>query len=69
MSARTAPPATGSATTQEAELNLPGARRGPSARRTAYGALGLVLALVLWELASFLKGDPVILPTVQETAI
>ena len=27
-----------------------------------------MLALVVWELASYLKGDPVILPTVQETA-
>ena len=27
-----------------------------------------MLALVLWELASYVKGDPVILPTVQETA-
>lgn len=69
MSARTAAPPTATTTPeQEAELNLPGARRGPSTRRTAYGALGLVLALVVWELASYLKGDPVILPTVQDTA-
>ncbi len=36
-------------------------------RRLAYGLLGLVLAAAIWELVSYLKDDPVILPSVQKT--
>src|SRR3954447_5219264 len=69
MSVRTAaPPVASPATGQPAEITLPGRRRRPSASRTLYGALGVVLVLVLWEIASVVKNDPVILPTVQTTA-
>jgi ABC-type nitrate/sulfonate/bicarbonate transport system permease component len=69
MSLRTAVPAVERPESgQAAEINLPGRRRRPSASRTLYGALGVALVLVLWEIASLVKNDPVILPTVQTTA-
>lgn len=51
----------------EAHLSLAGRRR-PSSARALYGLLGIVVFLVLWELLSIVKDDPVILPSVQETA-
>jgi ABC-type nitrate/sulfonate/bicarbonate transport system permease component len=51
-----------------AQLTLAGGRRGPSASRLLWGVAGVVLALAVWELLSFLKDDHVLLPTVQETA-
>jgi ABC-type nitrate/sulfonate/bicarbonate transport system permease component len=69
MSVETAlPPVERPGTGQAAEIALPGRRRRPSASRTVYGALGIVLVLGLWEIASVVKGDPVILPTVGTTA-
>src|ERR1700712_2087378 len=53
---------------EPAQLTLAGARRGPSASRFLWGLLGVALALALWELLSYLKDDPVLLPSVQETA-
>jgi ABC-type nitrate/sulfonate/bicarbonate transport system permease component len=50
------------------QITLPGGRRGRSSSRLVYGVVGVVLALLLWELLAYLKDDPVILPTVQETA-
>ena len=53
----------------DAELNLAGARRRRfSWQRLTYGLLGLALAATVWQLVSYAKNDPVILPTVQETA-
>jgi ABC-type nitrate/sulfonate/bicarbonate transport system permease component len=53
----------------DAELNLAGARRRRfSWQRLGYGLFGLALAATLWQLVSYWKNDPVILPTVQETA-
>ncbi len=46
----------------------PRARRAGASRRPLYGALGVVLALIVWEALAYLKNDPVILPTVQSTA-
>jgi ABC-type nitrate/sulfonate/bicarbonate transport system permease component len=52
---------------QPEQLTLAGgSRRSPT--RLLYGAAGIVLALAVWELLAYLKGDPVILPTVQDTA-
>lgn len=54
-----------------AEVALVG---GPARTRTfswsrlAYGVLGLILFAGVWEIASYLKDDPVILPSVQKTA-
>jgi NitT/TauT family transport system permease protein/taurine transport system permease protein len=53
---------------EPAQLTLAGGRRGPSASRLLYGLAGIVLALAIWELLAYLRDDPVILPTVQETA-
>jgi NitT/TauT family transport system permease protein/taurine transport system permease protein len=54
----------------EVEIALPGRDRGrgPAYSRVLWGAAGIALALALWELLSYLRADPVILPTVQETA-
>jgi len=45
-------------------------RRRPkiSLGRAGFGLLGLIVAAGVWELVSYAKNDPVILPTVQETA-
>ncbi|MCW2848770.1 MAG: binding-protein-dependent transport system inner rane component [Marmoricola sp.] len=51
-----------------AQLTLAGTRRGPSASRLLWGAAGIALALLVWELLSLLKDDHVLLPTVPETA-
>ncbi len=45
-----------------------GRRRRFSWQRLGYGLLGLVIAAVAWELISYAKNDPVILPSVQKTA-
>jgi ABC-type nitrate/sulfonate/bicarbonate transport system permease component len=56
-------------TTEEpAQLTLPGTRRTGSPSRLLYGATGIVLALLLWEVLAYLKDDPVLLPNVQDTA-
>src|SRR5689334_7690361 len=55
-------------TTQSEELVLAGTRRGPSYSRVLWGAAGIAIALVLWEILAYLKDDPILLPTVQETA-
>jgi ABC-type nitrate/sulfonate/bicarbonate transport system permease component len=52
---------------EPAQLTLAGTRRGPSMSRVLYGVVGVGLALALWEALAYLKGDPVLLPTVQET--
>jgi ABC-type nitrate/sulfonate/bicarbonate transport system permease component len=52
---------------EPAQLALAGTRRGPSTSRVLYGVVGVGLALALWEALAHLKGDPVLLPTVQET--
>ena len=52
---------------EEEQLTLGGGGRW-SPSRLLYGAAGIVLALAVWELLSYVKGDPVLLPTVQETA-
>lgn len=54
-------------TEQPEELTLARGRRWSPAR-LLWGAAGIVLALAVWELLAYLKGDPVILPTVQDTA-
>jgi ABC-type nitrate/sulfonate/bicarbonate transport system permease component len=43
------------------------ARRRRSWRRVLIGAAGLVLALAGWEIAAYAVGDPVTMPTIQET--
>ena len=43
-------------------------RRPAPLRRIAYGFLGVLGALLAWEALAYLKDDPVILPTVQDTA-
>jgi ABC-type nitrate/sulfonate/bicarbonate transport system permease component len=43
-------------------------RRQRSWRRLLVGAAALVAALVIWEIAAYAVGDPVTMPTVQETA-
>ena len=53
---------------EPAQLTLPGARRTASPSRLLYGAAGIVLALLVWEALAYLKNDPVLLPTVQDTA-
>jgi ABC-type nitrate/sulfonate/bicarbonate transport system permease component len=56
----------------EATINLAGGqvrtRQKVSWSRVAYGLLGLILAAAVWEVASYVKDDPVILPSVQKTA-
>jgi ABC-type nitrate/sulfonate/bicarbonate transport system permease component len=53
----------------DAALNLAAARtRSFSWNRLWFGLLGLALTAGVWELAAYLKNDPVILPTVQATA-
>jgi ABC-type nitrate/sulfonate/bicarbonate transport system permease component len=59
---------TPSATEEPAQLTLPGTRRTGSPSRLLYGAAGIVLALLVWEALAYLKDDPILLPTVQETA-
>jgi NitT/TauT family transport system permease protein/taurine transport system permease protein len=66
MSSQTLP--TPSATEEPAQLTLPGTRRTGSPSRLLYGAAGIVLALLVWEGLAYLKDDPILLPTVQETA-
>jgi ABC-type nitrate/sulfonate/bicarbonate transport system permease component len=56
------------ATEEPAQLTLPGARRTASPSRLLYGAAGIALALLVWEALAYLKDDPVLVPTVQETA-
>ncbi|ADP82226.1 ABC transporter permease [Pseudofrankia inefficax] len=54
----------------EATITLAGERapaRVISWSRLAYGVIGLILAAAIWEVGSYLKDDPVILPTVQKT--
>jgi NitT/TauT family transport system permease protein/taurine transport system permease protein len=51
----------------EEDLALAG-RRSFDASRWVYGALGVLLLLVVWEVAAYVKDDPYILPTVQDTA-
>jgi ABC-type nitrate/sulfonate/bicarbonate transport system permease component len=41
--------------------------RRRSWRRVLVGAAGLALALVIWEIAAYTVGDPVTMPTIQET--
>ena len=53
---------------QPEQLTLAGTRRGPSYSRVLWGAAGVSLALLVWEVLSSLLDDPVILPSVQETA-
>jgi ABC-type nitrate/sulfonate/bicarbonate transport system permease component len=43
-------------------------RRQRSWRRSLVGAGALASALVIWEIAAYAVGDPVTMPTVQETA-
>jgi ABC-type nitrate/sulfonate/bicarbonate transport system permease component len=55
--------------TDDAVLTLAGGRqRKFSWRRLGFGLLGLILAAAVWELVSYAKNDPVILPSVQQTA-
>ena len=54
--------------TAQAAVSLPGARRGPSYSRFLYGAAGIAIALIVWEALAYVRNDPVLLPTVQETA-
>lgn len=56
-----------SAVEAEEVLTLAGGRRF-SLARVLYGALGVALVLVGWQVLSIVKDDPVILPSVQETA-
>jgi ABC-type nitrate/sulfonate/bicarbonate transport system permease component len=44
------------------------ARRRARTRRLATGALGLVVLAVLWQLVAMLINDPVLLPSVSQTA-
>ena len=43
-------------------------RRQKSRRRLLVGAAGLASVLVIWEIAAYAVGDPVTMPTVQDTA-
>ncbi len=43
-------------------------RQRRSRRRVLVGATGLAAVLIIWEVAAYAVGDPVTLPTVQETA-
>ncbi|HEY0538449.1 MAG TPA: ABC transporter permease [Actinoallomurus sp.] len=43
-------------------------RRQRSWRRSLVGAAALASALIIWEIAAYAVGDPVTMPTVQETA-
>ncbi|MDN3359153.1 ABC transporter permease [Actinomadura sp. DC4] len=51
-----------------AAVGRPGPRRRRSRRRMLVGAAGLAAALAVWEVAAYAVGDPVTMPTVQETA-
>ena len=51
----------------EEELTLAGGRRFSSGR-LLYGALGIFLALLVWQVLAYLRDDPVLEPTVQEIA-
>jgi ABC-type nitrate/sulfonate/bicarbonate transport system permease component len=53
---------------QPENLTLAGGRRGPSYSRVLWGVAGIALALLTWEVLAWIRNDPVILPTVQETA-
>ena len=58
-------------TRARAEVEIAAPRRrgsGGSWSRLGYGAVGIVLFLALWELLAALRGDPVLVPSVQETA-
>ncbi|MCW2598835.1 MAG: binding-protein-dependent transport system inner rane component [Frankiales bacterium] len=61
-------PATSSGQTSTASRRAAGRSRGGSWRRLAFGLLGLILTAAVWQLVSYVKGDPVILPSVQRTA-
>ena len=54
----------------EAETALGPRRRtrAPSFSRWLWGAAGIVLFLALWELLSYLRADPVLVPSVQAVA-
>jgi ABC-type nitrate/sulfonate/bicarbonate transport system permease component len=43
-------------------------RRQRSWRRSLVGAAAVASALIIWEIAAYAVGDPVTMPTVQETA-
>jgi ABC-type nitrate/sulfonate/bicarbonate transport system permease component len=43
-------------------------RRGISWTRLGFGLLGMILFLVIWQIAAVIKNDPAILPTVPSTA-
>jgi ABC-type nitrate/sulfonate/bicarbonate transport system permease component len=45
----------------------PAPHRRRSWRRVLVGAVGLLLALVVWEIAAYVVNDPVTIPTVQQT--
>lgn len=67
MSVHTAASATTQRVKAEEQLTLAGGRRRRSPARVLYGALGIIVALAIWEGLAYLKDDPVLLPTVQET--
>jgi NitT/TauT family transport system permease protein/taurine transport system permease protein len=50
------------------EVALAGSGRRWSPARAAWGLLGVLVALGVWEVLAYLKDDPVLLPTVQSTA-
>ena len=52
----------------EVEIALPRRGSGPPWARLLWGAAGIVLVLLVWEVLSYVKNDPVLLPSVQETA-
>jgi hypothetical protein len=43
------------------------ARRRARTRRLTIGALGLVIVLVIWEIAALIENDAVFLPSVPQT--
>ena len=72
MSTQTAPPSASTpgapATDEPAQLTLPGARRSGSPSRVLYGAAGIALALLAWQLYSYLRNDPILVPRVETVA-
>lgn len=53
---------------RDAQRVFLGGGRGRSYSRLGWGAAGILLALVVWEVLAYVRDDPVILPTVQATA-
>ncbi|MCW2866843.1 MAG: binding-protein-dependent transport system inner rane component [Marmoricola sp.] len=72
MSTQTAPTSTTTPSTpgadEPAQLTLPGARRSGSPSRVLYGAAGIALALLVWQVLSYVRADPILVPPVQTVA-